>query len=228
MIKIEDNKKYQFIPSSVHSFDDIKLNKQTMSNDIYTKYQATAEINGQLIVCNDVSKMKRYTKKIRKESYEEYLLCLEQRDPKKDEWIYNIINGTAEQDKILHRDELCIVIPTYIWDEFDIEKLHILCLPTDISLRSIRSLESKHIPLLNHMKKVSFDAIKRKYNIDNDELKMFFHYEPSTYHLHIHFVNTVHRDAGSSVEYSHELDSVMFNLELDSDYYKKILLNKRC
>ena len=104
MIKIEDNKKYQFIPSSVHSFDDIKLNKQTMSNDIYTKYQATAEINGQLIVCNDVSKMKRYTKKIRKESYEEYLLCLEQRDPKKDEWIYNIINGTAEQDKILHRD----------------------------------------------------------------------------------------------------------------------------
>jgi m7GpppX diphosphatase len=228
MIKTSDNIKLQFIPSSVQSFDEIKLNKQIMSNDIYSKYHATAEVVGQLIICNDVSKMKKYTKKIKKESYEEYLLALEQRDPKKDEWIYNIINGTAEQDKIIYRDELCIVIPTYIWDESDTEKLHILCLPIDISLRSIRSLEANHIPLLNHMKKVSCDAIKQKYDINDNELKMFFHYEPSTYHLHIHFVNMVHKDSGSSVEYSHELDSVLFNLNLDSDYYKKILLNKRC
>lgn len=227
MIKISDNTKLQFIPSSVVSFDEIKLNKQIMSNDIYSKYQATAEVSGQIIICNDVTKLKKFSKKIKKESYEEYIKSLELRDPKKDEWIYNIINGTAEQEKIIYRDDLCIVIPTYIWDETDTEKLHILCLPTDITLRTIRSLEAKHLPLLNHMKNVTFEAIKKKYDIDSNELKTFFHYEPSTYHLHIHFVNLLHRDAGSSVEYSYDLDNLLFNLTLDSDYYKKIMLNVR-
>jgi hypothetical protein len=29
------------------------------------------------------------------------------------------------------------------------------------------------------------------------------------------------------VEYSHDLDTVIFNLKMDSDYYKKIKLNRR-
>ena len=55
---------------------------------------------------------------------------------------------------------------------------------------------------------------------------MFFHYDPSTYQLHIHFANIAENN-GSSVEYSHDLDIVIFNLSLDSDYYKKVLLNVR-
>jgi hypothetical protein len=56
---------------------------------------------------------------------------------------------------------------------------------------------------------------------------MFFHYELSTYHLHIHFVNTANNDARSSVEYSHELNNVIFNLSIYSQYYKVALLNIR-
>ena len=58
-------------------------------------------------------------------------------------------------------------------------------------------------------------------------MKIYIHYNPSTYHLHIHFVNNLFHNISSSVEYSHELNNVIFNLELDSDYYKKIVLNKR-
>jgi hypothetical protein len=59
-----DNVNYKFLPSSVTSFDKIVKNKKTMENDIYEKYEATAEISGELIICNDVTKMKRTEKKI--------------------------------------------------------------------------------------------------------------------------------------------------------------------
>ena len=222
-----ENVNYKFIPSKVTSFDKIVKNNKTMENDIYEKYEATAEISGELIVCNDVSKMKRTEKKLVRETYEEYLTSLKKRDPNKDKWIYNIIDGTSEQELILHRDELCIIIPTYMWDSVNIEKLHILCLPTDITLRSIRSLTAAHIPLLEHMKKVTLETIKAKYGLDECYLKIFFHYEPSTYHLHIHFINTAHYEARSSVEYSHELNNIIFNLSLYSQYYKVAILNKR-
>jgi m7GpppX diphosphatase len=222
-----ENVNYKFIPSKVTSFDKIVKNNKTMENDIYEKYEATAEISGELIVCNDVSKMKRTEKKLVRETYEEYLTSLKKRDPNKDKWIYNIIDGTSEQELILHRDESCIIIPTYMWDSVNIEKLHILCLPTDITLRSIRSLTADHIPLLEHMKKVTLETIKAKYGVDECYLKIFFHYEPSTYHLHIHFINTAHYEARSSVEYSHELNNIIFNLSLYSQYYKVAILNRR-
>lgn len=222
-----DNVNYKFLPSSVTSFDKIVKNKKTMENDIYEKYEATAEISGELIICNDVTKMKRTEKKIFRETYEEYLKSLQKRDPNKDKWIYNIIEGTSEQEQILHRDDLCIIIPTYMWDSVNIDKLHILCLPTDTTLRSIRSLTGQHIPLLEHMKKVTLETIKNKYGIDECYLKMFFHYEPSTYHLHIHFVNAAYHDARTSVEYSHELNNVIFNLSIYSQYYKVAILNRR-
>ena len=222
-----DGINYKFIPSKVANFDTIIINKKTMENDVYEKYEATAEVSGELITCNDITKMKRTEKKIVRESYEEYLKSLKKRDPNKDKWIYNIIDGTSEQEKILYRDEACIVIPTYMWDSLNVDKLHILCLPTDISLRSIRSLTAEHIPLLEHMKNVTLEVIKNKYGIDECYLKMFFHYEPSTYHLHIHFVNTSNYESRSSVEYSHELNNVIFNLRIYSQYYKAALLNIR-
>lgn len=223
-----ENINYKFIPSSVVSFENISKNKITFANDIYKKYESTATISGELIVCNDATKMKITEKKIMQETYQSYLKTLENRDPKKDKWIYNILDGSSEQDSILYKDELCIVIPSYTWSSTNVEKMHILCLPTDTSLRSIRSLTLQHIPLLKHMKKVTTKIIKKIYNIDECFLKMFFHYDPSTYHLHIHFSNVSNIDILSSVEYSHELNNVMFNLFICSDYYKKAILNKKC
>jgi diadenosine tetraphosphate (Ap4A) HIT family hydrolase len=222
-----ENINYKFIPSSVKSFDKIIKNNKTMENDIYEKYEAIAEISGELIICNDVTKIRDIDKKIIRESYEEYIKTLQQRDPNKDKWIYNIIDGKSEQQLILYKDELCIIIPNYIWDSVNIDKLHILCLPTDINLRSIRSLTSEHIKLLEHMKNLTLETIKNKYGLDECYLKIFFHYEPSTYHLHIHFVNILNYDSRSSVEYSHELNNVIFNLTIYSQYYKVAILNKR-
>ncbi len=222
-----DNTNYRFTPSKLSKIDSIKKDKLVLKNDIYEKYRATAEIEGELIICNDTSLMRKFQKKIVRESYEDYLKYIVKRDIRKDKWIYNIIDGTSEQESILYKDDFCIVIPSYTWDGINLDNCHILCLPTDISLRCIRSLNNSHIPLLEHMKRVTLSIIAAKYNIHECYIKMFFHYEPSTYHLHIHFVNTANYDVRSSIEYSHELNSVLFNLSICPYYYQMVILNKR-
>ena len=222
-----DNVNYKFIPSKVTSFDNIIKEKQTMENDIYEKYETKAEISGELIICKDVTKMKQLVKKLVQEDYETYLQTLAKRDTKKDIWIYNIIDGISEQESILHRDDKCIVFINYFWDGKDVDNLQLLCMPIDRNLRCIRTLDASHISLLEHMKQLSLQVIREKYGLEEEYIKMYFHYEPSTYHLHIHFVNASSNHLHSSVEYSHELNSVIFNLQMNSDYYKIIKLNIR-
>jgi len=227
MQKTIDNVNYKFIPSNVHSIDKTMKTKKIMENDVYEKYEATATVDGELIICKDVTQMKQHVKKIVQEDYETYLQTLEKRDPKKDIWIYNIIDGISEQESILYRDDNCIVFINYFWDGKDVDKLQLLCMPLDKNLRCIRSLDTSHIYLLEHMKQVTLQVIREKYGLEEKYIKMYFHYEPSTYHLHIHFVNTTSNQLHSSVEYSHELNSVIFNLKMNSDYYKIAKLNIR-
>lgn len=219
--------KYKFIPNTIVSFPSIRKIKTIMENDSFIKYQAIAEVKGEYIVCNDNTKLKKYTKRIIKESYEEYLEFMLKRGFEKDQWIYNIINGSAEKETILYRDDTIIVIPAYTWDSTEIEKIHILCLPTDTSIRTIRDLTLENVQLLEHMKNATLQKIEEIYGLTEENLKMFFHYDPSTYHLHIHFINNVNTETWSSVEYSHDLDSVIFNLKMNSNYYKQIKLNRR-
>ena len=222
-----DNGSYRFIPSKVTSFDSIIKENQTLKNDIYEKYEAKAEISGELIICKDVTQMKQRVKKLVQEDYETYLQTLEKRDAKKDIWIYNIIDGISEQESILYRDDKCIVFINYFWDGKDVDKLQLLCMPIDKRLRTIRSLQLCDIELIEHMKQVTLQVIREKYGLEEEYIKMYFHYEPSTYHLHIHFVNTSSNQLPSSVEYSHELNSVIFNLKMNSYYYRIIKLNIR-
>lgn len=219
------NNKYKFIPEEVISFSDVKYLDKVLVNDSFTKYKAITMIYGEMIICNDINKLKIKNKKIHKETYEEYLDFISNRDIEKDRWIYNIIDGLYEQESIIYRDNTFIIIPTYEWNT-DINKLHILSIPIDKKYRTLRDLRKKDIPLLKYMKKNTLIKINELYKLTENDLKIFIHYTPSTYHLHIHYVNINYKECNSSIEYSHELDNVIFNLQLDDEYYKKILLNR--
>ena len=223
---ISNKSKFKFIPKKVVSFDQITKNELIFSNDIHEKYNATTLISGQLIVCTDITKIKQNGKKIIKESYDEYLEFINNYNFINEKWIYNIIDGIYEQDKILLRNDQFVIIPNYTWDSYYIDKLQVLTIVTDKSIRSIRDLDYSHVQLLKLMYSMTITTIKKTYNVDESELKSFLHYEPSTYLLHIHFVHINNIDFRSSIEYSHDINSVIFNLTLDSDYYKKISLNK--
>ena len=159
------------------------------------------------------------------ETNEEYLEILKNRPSTKDQWIYDILDGKAEQEDILYKNNLFLIIPTDHANSSTKNKLHILAIPTDITLRTLRNLRAKDIPLLEMMKQKTLEIIKEKFNLEEHSLKMYFHYRPSTYHLHIHFVN-IDKRLGSSVEYSHDLDLVIYNLKIKDNYYEDVILKK--
>lgn len=199
-------------------------------NDIYSKQLAKlSNLEGELIICNDINKLDGFCKKVINETYGEYLEIISKRDWGKEQWVYNILNGIAEQDKIIYKDEHIIITPNYTWDGINNLKMYLLVFPTDKSLHSLRDLNNTHIELLTHIKTKTLDIIKSIYGFNSDIIKMFIHYTPSTYHLHVHFVLVSNLDVNSSVEYSHDLNTVINILGIKSDYYQSesICIKKR-
>ena len=74
-----ENKKLSFIPYKT-DFTTITKNEKVFDNDVYSKYIAKAEVTGELIICNDVAKLKKYGTTLKRETYEEYLLFLAKYD----------------------------------------------------------------------------------------------------------------------------------------------------
>lgn len=68
-------------------------------------------------------------------------------------------------------------------------------------------------------------AISEKYGLDRSQLRIYLHYQPSFYHLHVHFTYLRHEAPGILVERAHLLSSVINNIELLPDYYQKATLS---
>lgn len=64
----------------------------------------------------------------------------------------------------------------------------------------------------------SYKAIYEKYGLPQSKVSAYFHYLPTYYCLHIHFVHVdkAKTDEGEKLS----LEEVIFNLELNSNYYK--------
>jgi len=162
-----------------------------------------------------------------KESYAEYLQFISAHDFKRESWIYDILHGKKEHDLILFQDEQILIIPNYSWNGRDLTKMHVLVFAIDTSLHSLRDLTGKHVELLKYIKIKALSTIKESYDLDESMIKMYVHYSPTYYHLHIHFAAVSNNRLRSSTEYSHNLDTVTDILEMKSDYYQTVSLNKR-
>lgn len=60
--------------------------------------------------------------------------------------------------------------------------------------------------------------------MDKSQLRIYLHYQPSFYHLHVHFTYLKYEAPGILAEKAHLLSNVISNIELLSDYYQKITL----
>ena len=228
-----NNKHYTFIlPSNWPELIQIK-EKNELNNDVYAKYKAILNITGEVIICNEVPIQDQYQDqntrhiKMSRETYAEYQEYIAKHNFKKEQWVYNIFDGVAEQDRILYKDSEILIIPNYKWNTAELKKIQILTFILDKSVRCLRDLNIMHLNLLTHCKNKTLEIIKNVYGIDAEMFKIFLHYGPSAYQLHIHFVLITNTDYNSSVEYSHELSSVIYNIEIKHDYYQSVILNKR-
>ncbi|XP_073922496.1 m7GpppX diphosphatase isoform X2 [Castor canadensis] len=65
------------------------------------------------------------------------------------------------------------------------------------------------------------EAILQRYQVKGDRLRVYLHYLPSYYHLHVHFTALGFEAPGSSVERAHLLAEVIENLEYDPKHYQQ-------
>lgn len=65
------------------------------------------------------------------------------------------------------------------------------------------------------------EAILQRYQVQGDRLRVYLHYLPSYYHLHVHFTALGFEAPGSGVERAHLLEDVIENLECDPEHYRQ-------
>ncbi len=161
------------------------------------------------------------------ETYEDYLNKLRNVPESNYKWLYDIIDGKLEQDKILYSNNKFIIIPVSKWDENindALKNLHLMGVPVDKNIRTIRDLTSQHIEILEEIKLKGLQIISEKYYDNqnmNDQIKIFFHYKPSTYHLHIHFTNISLYEQFYTTNHYHDFDMVIKNLTTSDTYYQQ-------
>ena len=137
-------------------------------------------------------------------------------------WINNIINGTKESEHIIYNDNDIILIPDLKWNNKVIDDMYYLVIFKNKDLKSIRDLNQSHLPLLDRVKEICTNKIKELHDIDSNKLRLYFHYHPSFWQLHLH-INLVAKSwDGTLVDTSHLFTTVINNIKLVNDYYQKI------
>lgn len=164
---------------------------------------------------------KKYIVKLN--NYKDYLkfVNIDLNIEKNCKWIYDIIDKKSNINKILYENKNFVLIMQKRMKPNEIKTFHLLAFPKDKTIKSIRDLTNIHIPLLQEMVKKSKEYIKKNYNFEKDEIETHFHYPPSVLLLHIHFVLANNKNFRKPL-IEHSVNSVIENLNIDPNYYKKV------
>lgn len=83
---------------------------------------------------------------------------------------------------------------------------------------SLRSLTKEDVPILQRVQQEIIDYYKYTFQVNKEYIRIFFHYPPSFYHLHLHITLTT-SEFIYSVDHCYLLDTVIKNLQMNSLYY---------
>ncbi|KAM4652066.1 m7GpppX diphosphatase-like [Discoglossus pictus] len=140
------------------------------------------------------------------------------------QWVYNILEKKAEVDRIVHENpdpsHGFILIPDFKWNQKQVDDLYLIAIAHPRGIRSLRDLTADHLPLLRNILQEGQEAIFKRYGIWGNQLRIYLHYQPSYYHLHVHFTALGHDAPGCTVERAHLLCDVIQNIEGDPQYYQ--------
>ncbi len=174
-------------------------------NDALIRYSCIIHGNG--IIIEHKHETPTETKKTHiVETYDDYLKI----NKPYQKWVDEI----ETNEPYIYNDNKIIVAHDYKYSND--EKIHILVFFKDKILKSIRDLTNQHIELLQHAK----NTVQKKF--PEKELLYYFHYHPSVWQLHLHVISQGCWSESKSVERAVLLETVICNLEYDTDYYKKI------
>ena len=150
-------------------------------------------------------------------------------------WITNVIELKKETERLLFNNDQFVInidtkwrthpppltTPREEWRNHpSVEDLYCLAITKLSGIATLRDLRGCHIPMLQSMIKEGLEVIKSTYGVDNNQIRIFIHYQPQFYHFHVHYTR-LENEVGSSCERGHLLSDVIQNLSMDSDYYCK-------
>ncbi|CAI5444253.1 unnamed protein product [Caenorhabditis angaria] len=139
-------------------------------------------------------------------------------------WVYNCLEKKSEVDKIVFEDSDkkngFMLMQDIKWDGKTIENLYVLAIIHRHNVKSVRDLTGSDVKMLENIREKSLEAINLKYGLRKDQVKAYFHYQPSFYHLHVHFINLKYDAPASTTMSAILLDDVINNLKLNSNHYK--------
>ena len=145
------------------------------------------------------------------------------RDEGRLNWVFNIIEGRAEQKDVLLRepgpqgyDEGFLLTPDLNWDRKTLSSLHLLALVDRRDIWSLRDLKKRHVVWLKHMRERVLEATVKLYEggLEEDQVKLYIHYQPTYYHFHIHVVHVMcEATSTQSVGKAFSLDNIISQLE---------------
>ncbi|XP_012627794.1 m7GpppX diphosphatase isoform X1 [Microcebus murinus] len=141
------------------------------------------------------------------------------------QWVYNILDKKAEADRIVFENpdplDGFVLIPDLKWNQQQLDDLYLIAICHRRGIRSLRDLTPEHLPLLRNILRQGQEAIQQRYLVQGDRLRVYLHYLPSYYHLHVHFTALGFEAPGSGVERAHLLAEVIENLECDPRHYQR-------
>lgn len=142
-------------------------------------------------------------------------------------WVYNILDGKSEADRVLLNDpdpNSGFMLIKDLKSSGEEKDLYLVAICHRRDIKSLRDLGEEHLILLKNIMTKGTKAIKDKHKKMKLQLRTFIHYQPTYYHFHVHF-KAVDPSDYVATDRDHLLSTVINNISLNKDYYKKSTLN---
>lgn len=151
------------------------------------------------------------------EAMQKYMTARRNDNDKK--WIYQLIDGTH-----LTKKE-CVYINCEDWllckDIHPGDDVRFVVIFKDLSLKTIRDLNSSHVPMLQDIQKQVQTFLYEQVPNEAHDYKFFFHYFPTVFQLHAH-VSRPH--SYNNQQRTHMFNAVIANLKKSPTWYRNSLI----
>lgn len=131
-----------------------------------------------------------------------------------------LVSPERKVPNLIYSDDLIVIVPDAKWDRTNIDQIYLLALSRS-HIACLRELRGSHVPLLEHIRETTYRVLRNMFHVERHCLRLFFHYLPSYFHMHLHIVNASYSPKGIEVGKAHLLDDVIDNLVMDPDFYAK-------
>uniref|UniRef100_A0A2K6UVU2 m7GpppX diphosphatase n=1 Tax=Saimiri boliviensis boliviensis TaxID=39432 RepID=A0A2K6UVU2_SAIBB len=139
--------------------------------------------------------------------------------------VYNILDKKAEVFEIVFENpdpsDRFVLIPDLKWNQQQLDDMYLIAIYHRQGIRSLCNLTTEHLLLLRNIVHQGQEAIMQRYQMTGDHLRVYLHYLPSYYRLHVHFTTL---GPSSGVERAHLLAEGIKNLECDPKRYQQCTL----